>query len=435
MPGVLEGVRVLDFGRYIAGPWCAALLGDFGAEVIRVEKVGGGEDRFINRVSQAEDSSGVTYLQVNRNKKGLTLDPTTDERARDPAPARGDGGHRGRQHAASGPSEQLGLDYATLARDPSRHHPRVEHLLRNRGALRAQARVRRPRPGDVRQHAPLGPSGRAHPLLCPVGRLQHRRALRLRSGRRPPRPPPDRARPGGPGRPPRHRPHRREPVPHRAGGARPEPGGDRQSGAAQRPVRRVRHPRRPHHDSRHRRADVPPLGEGSSGSRTGSRTNASGRTTIAGRARRALQRANVRRGARSGPPKRLSRSSRRRGFRPGRSTPRSRPWTIPTSGGADSFTRRITPAPPAPFLSSRRRCGSPGPRGRSARAPRSSASTRPRSWRGSATAPTTWSACGKRGRSSPHIFPRTGTDPLRFLPHLPQSRPGSRGPRTARGRT
>ena len=45
MPGVLDGIRVLDFGRYIAGPWCAALLGDLGAEVIRVEKVDGGEDR------------------------------------------------------------------------------------------------------------------------------------------------------------------------------------------------------------------------------------------------------------------------------------------------------------------------------------------------------------------------------------------------------
>ena len=41
MPGVLDGIRVLDFGRYIAGPWCAALLGDLGAEVIRVEKVDG----------------------------------------------------------------------------------------------------------------------------------------------------------------------------------------------------------------------------------------------------------------------------------------------------------------------------------------------------------------------------------------------------------
>ena len=41
MASVLDGVRVLDFGRYIAGPYCAALLGDLGADVIRVEKVQG----------------------------------------------------------------------------------------------------------------------------------------------------------------------------------------------------------------------------------------------------------------------------------------------------------------------------------------------------------------------------------------------------------
>ncbi len=45
MAGVLDGIRVLDFGRYIAGPFCAALLGDLGAEVIRIERIGGGEDR------------------------------------------------------------------------------------------------------------------------------------------------------------------------------------------------------------------------------------------------------------------------------------------------------------------------------------------------------------------------------------------------------
>ena len=44
---VLAGVRVLDFGRYVAGPYCATLLGYLGAEVIRIEKRDGGEDRYI----------------------------------------------------------------------------------------------------------------------------------------------------------------------------------------------------------------------------------------------------------------------------------------------------------------------------------------------------------------------------------------------------
>ena len=39
--GVLDGTRVIDFGRYIAGPYCGALLGDLGADVIRVERVEG----------------------------------------------------------------------------------------------------------------------------------------------------------------------------------------------------------------------------------------------------------------------------------------------------------------------------------------------------------------------------------------------------------
>ncbi len=77
MKGVLEGVRVLDFGRYIAGPYCAAMLGDMGAEVIRVEKTGGSEDRYL--VPVAEDGAGGYFLQMNRNKRCLTLDPMKPE--------------------------------------------------------------------------------------------------------------------------------------------------------------------------------------------------------------------------------------------------------------------------------------------------------------------------------------------------------------------
>ena len=45
MAGILEGTRVLDFGRYIAAPFCCQLLADMGAEVIRVERPGGEPDR------------------------------------------------------------------------------------------------------------------------------------------------------------------------------------------------------------------------------------------------------------------------------------------------------------------------------------------------------------------------------------------------------
>ena len=51
MPGVLDGVRVLDFGRYIAGPYCATLMADLGADVIRIERLDGGEDRYVTPVT------------------------------------------------------------------------------------------------------------------------------------------------------------------------------------------------------------------------------------------------------------------------------------------------------------------------------------------------------------------------------------------------
>src|SRR5204862_6902529 len=73
MAGVLEGIRVLDFGRYIAGPDCAALLAEHGAEVIRIEQRQGSEDRYQAPV--AASGEGALFLQMNRNKLGLTLGP------------------------------------------------------------------------------------------------------------------------------------------------------------------------------------------------------------------------------------------------------------------------------------------------------------------------------------------------------------------------
>jgi crotonobetainyl-CoA:carnitine CoA-transferase CaiB-like acyl-CoA transferase len=74
---VLDGIRVLDFGRYIAGPYCAALLGDLGADVIRVERRGGGEDRWVAPI--APDGAGAMFVTMNRNKRAMTLDPACPE--------------------------------------------------------------------------------------------------------------------------------------------------------------------------------------------------------------------------------------------------------------------------------------------------------------------------------------------------------------------
>lgn len=78
MTGPLEGLKVIDFGRYIAGPYCAALLADLGADVIRVEKREGREDRTLVPLGEKGDGSpreGAMFLQMNRNKRSLVLDP------------------------------------------------------------------------------------------------------------------------------------------------------------------------------------------------------------------------------------------------------------------------------------------------------------------------------------------------------------------------
>jgi len=69
---LLNGIRVLDFGRYVAGPYCATLLGYLGADVIRIERCGGGEDRFIAPVTATGE--GAVLFQTACNKRSLTLE-------------------------------------------------------------------------------------------------------------------------------------------------------------------------------------------------------------------------------------------------------------------------------------------------------------------------------------------------------------------------
>jgi crotonobetainyl-CoA:carnitine CoA-transferase CaiB-like acyl-CoA transferase len=77
MTQLLQGIRVLDVSRYVAGPMCSALLADLGADVIRVEQPGGADDRTALPLDPAYHG-GAGFLQVNRNKRGLTLDISRD---------------------------------------------------------------------------------------------------------------------------------------------------------------------------------------------------------------------------------------------------------------------------------------------------------------------------------------------------------------------
>lgn len=71
MTAVLEGIKVLDFGRFIAAPWCSAIMADMGADVIRIEKCDGGEDRWVQSVGS--DGVGAGFLQCNRNKRSAAI--------------------------------------------------------------------------------------------------------------------------------------------------------------------------------------------------------------------------------------------------------------------------------------------------------------------------------------------------------------------------
>src|SRR5712692_4919456 len=74
----LAGVRVLDASRVLAGPFCGQLLGDLGAEVIKVERPGSGDETRTWGPPCAGPLSAY-FLSCNRNKRGVTLDLNKEE--------------------------------------------------------------------------------------------------------------------------------------------------------------------------------------------------------------------------------------------------------------------------------------------------------------------------------------------------------------------
>src|SRR3990170_7459443 len=85
MAAPLSGLRVFDLSRILAGPTCTQLLGDLGAEVIKVERPGVGDDTrkwgppYVKDKAGRDTAESAYYLSANRNKRSLTLDIATAE--------------------------------------------------------------------------------------------------------------------------------------------------------------------------------------------------------------------------------------------------------------------------------------------------------------------------------------------------------------------
>ena len=72
MPGALTGIRVLDLTRVLAGPYATMVLGDLGAEVIKLEQPGTGDES--RGFGPFKNGFSLYFMSVNRGKQSLTLD-------------------------------------------------------------------------------------------------------------------------------------------------------------------------------------------------------------------------------------------------------------------------------------------------------------------------------------------------------------------------
>ena len=85
MTKALDGIKVLDLSRVLAGPYCTQMLGDLGAQIIKVEKPGGGDDTrywgppFLKDEDGKDTTESAYYLSCNRNKKSVAIDIKTEE--------------------------------------------------------------------------------------------------------------------------------------------------------------------------------------------------------------------------------------------------------------------------------------------------------------------------------------------------------------------
>lgn len=112
----LGGLRVIDFTHFIAGPMATMILADAGADVIKIEKPKGDDQRFFAPSEASLDGQGASFLWANRNKRSITLDLKTDE-GRVIALALVKDADVVVENFTSRVMAHYGLDYDTLSRD------------------------------------------------------------------------------------------------------------------------------------------------------------------------------------------------------------------------------------------------------------------------------------------------------------------------------
>ena len=112
--GPLDGVKVLDLTQIMAGPMCTMLLADLGANVIKIERPGGGDDtrRMGSRLSER---FAAGFLALNRNKRSIALDLASRRTARQSSSAMVETADIVVENFRPGVMDRLGLGYETLA--------------------------------------------------------------------------------------------------------------------------------------------------------------------------------------------------------------------------------------------------------------------------------------------------------------------------------